>query len=373
VFWHQAVGQQWVRKASYSVGGTASSGYYYYWLYRFGTTSGIAPTDGEALFGDSTVGYYAAELQGKHRTDAAIAPLWTLATGYLPGTATARPVNDWYAPDAHAVVIFSFDAEGDASQNCAVRDVFNKHKATATFNVVGYSIAGIGSCISGFDIQNHTADHPPSNNQWDAPGLFGTMSDAQQQAEIAGNTKALTAAFPKATVNAFRTPWCDSEKSFDNGVARNLITAGITTDSSVPMTMAAAEAATPIPAALRNFSLHDSPSPFVARTDGSKNLVEFPFAYPSDYEAAANGLNPSAADPTGSDTTTAANLWKKIFDQIYAEHGTMVVLMHPWIQTDGNGQTGGLDDLLTYMQSKQGTYISTMSQASAAVRAHYGW
>lgn len=370
--WTKAAPQQWARVANLNIGGDSNVGYYYNWLYRFGTASGIAPRDDAILNGDSAVGYYAYQLQIVHKNDAALAPLTSLAGGYLANAASFKPVNQWYKSDAKAVVIFTFDAEGDRSQSCALRDVLNRHAVTATFFVMGPSIPEIAPCISGFDVQNHTVDHPPVSNPWDTLGFLSTYTTAGQISEIANQNAALKAAIPGINPTAFRTPWCDGSKSFDNSVAHSLLAAGMTTDSSIAVQMPAANG-TPIPAEIRNYSVINNPSPFIIKTENGKNLVEFPFAFPSDYEAMAYGLNQNAGDPSRTNSTYAVNEWKNVFDQIYARRGTMVVIMHPWLQMDDAANTGAVDDLLTYMQSKSGTYFSNMTEARNKLRTVYGW
>ncbi|OLB81105.1 MAG: hypothetical protein AUI14_04375 [Actinobacteria bacterium 13_2_20CM_2_71_6] len=374
MLWGTVVPKQWLSSTTYHVGGSASAGYYSYWLYRFGGSEGIAPRPSAALFGDANAGYYAYQFQTRHQKDAGIAPMWDIAQGYLKNSQTARPVNQWYQPDARAVVMFAFDSEGDLGQSCALADVLDSHNATATFFTVGFSVRELSSCISPFDVQNHSLDHPPTDNDpWGAVSLFDTYPDSGQQNEIKQNNTALKAAIPGLVPSAWRTPWCDSAKSFDSSVAHNLLASGMTSDSSVPVVMPAAAARTPLPAYLRNFSAGANPSPFVARTENGKNLVEFPFAYPSDFMAYAAGMNYNGADPTGTNPDYAVNLWKRVFDQIYAARGTMVFVMHPWLQVDEQGLAGAVDDLLTYMESKPGVYFSNFTEARAKVRNAYGW
>jgi hypothetical protein len=376
MLWSTLVPKQWLRSPGYDVGGVGNSGYYYQWLYRFGGSEGIAPRANAALFGDANAGYYAYQFQTRHNTDAGIAPLWQLATGYLANAKTARPVNQWYQPDAHAVVMFAFDSEGSADQSCGVADAFQKHDLVgkATFFTVGFSIDGLAPCITDYDVQNHSLDHPPTNNDpWGVRSLFDTYTDADQQAEIQVNDARLTAAIPGLNPTAWRTPWCDSFKSFDSSVAHNLLASGYQSDSSVPVFMPAAAGKTALPAYMRNFSAGANPSPFIARTEGGKNLVEFPFAYPSDYMAFSFGLDYNSADPSGTKADYAVNVWKKVFDEIYAAHGTMVFVMHPWLQVGDDGQAAAVDDLLTYMQAKPGTYFSDFTEARAKLHTAYGW
>src|SRR6266496_1780585 len=95
-FWANAVPSQWIPVTGLNVGGVSNVGYYYGWLYRFGTTRGIAPKPNAVLNGDSDAGYYAYQIQVAHKNDPALAGLSDLAGGYLAGAKTARPVNQWY-------------------------------------------------------------------------------------------------------------------------------------------------------------------------------------------------------------------------------------------------------------------------------------
>src|SRR4029453_16258989 len=107
---------------------------------------------------------------------------------------------------------------------------------------------------------------------------------ADQAAEITATTAEINRYLPGRTVNAFRTPWCDSAKSFDNRAAQNLQSIGITSDSSVPVVLPAAAATIPMVGAHAAYSV-SAPAPFVAVPGAGpgKSLVEFPRAYPSDY------------------------------------------------------------------------------------------
>jgi peptidoglycan/xylan/chitin deacetylase (PgdA/CDA1 family) len=98
--------------------------------------------------------------------------------------------------------------------------------------------------------------------------------------------------------------------------------------------------------------------------------VEFPFTYPSDWTAAYfHNLNYNAAPPAPGAPGYAVTVWQNEFDEIYAQQGVMVVLMHPWAQGAGGRDPDGLRALIDYMKQKPGVVFSTMSDADRHYRA----
>ena len=364
-FWEAAVPQEWARRPIFALGGVGNRGYFFFWMYRFGANTTVDLNT-----------YYVTQFQIRHHNGPGYEELWRLAHGYLPNAVIARPVNDWYAPDAHAVVIFSFDTEGSAASCEAVTRVLRSHDIDATFfTVAGMVGAGdpLADCIAPYDVENHTRDHPPAAG-YDTPGPLNTWDNSGQLVQIQGADGRLESIFGRRPT-AFRTPWCDSWKSFDGSVVNNLLDEGIRTDSSVPVVTDAAVAdGADVHPALRNFSVRGTASPFIVGSKNGRNLVELPFAAPSDYLASTGGLDFSRIPADRGDKSAAVNVWKDIFDDIYAQRGTMVVLMHPWIEADDDGNISPvLDALISYMESQPGTYFSTIAEADARVRTHYSW
>ncbi|HJQ84989.1 MAG TPA: polysaccharide deacetylase family protein, partial [Candidatus Binatia bacterium] len=389
-FWLRAVPEDWVARPELAIGGRGGRGHYAFWLYHYAAPRDFAwraDLPGKAGPG---AGYYDHWLHAGPRAPAH-ATLVQEAEGHLGDAASGVPAARWFAPDAHAVVILTFDTEGDAAEVCAVTRALRDEDVPATFFVVGRTARGWDDdpaaprCLAGFDVGSHTDTHPGRRGM-SAPGPSAPLLDSQpdrgQQDEITAGDRALRARFPSAPLDSFRTPWCDSFRAFDAGVARNVAGlrrpdggAAIAADSSVATVAHAALARGVAPAAgyLRS-ALVDFPYPFLLpAAPGGDRVVELPFAFPSDFAAwALYHLDPVAAAPSRDDRRYAVTVWKDVFDEIHARGGVMVVLMHPFIQAKKGRRPDGLVDLIRYVKSRPGARFSTVHEAAARYRAWAG-
>jgi hypothetical protein len=171
-------------------------------------------------------------------------------------------------------------------------------------------------------------------------------------------------------MSSMRVPWCDGSKSLDSAVLRNAAAAGMKSDSTVATIPDYARRAGIVPPlGLAQYALPAFASPFTITTQ-SGQLVELPFTYPSDWTAEAiHGLDNSSAPPSPGAPGYAVTVWEREFDEIYSQHGVMVVLMHPWLQaTDGQAPTG-LDALITYMQASPNVVFTSVTKANQRYRA----
>jgi peptidoglycan/xylan/chitin deacetylase (PgdA/CDA1 family) len=375
-FWLHAVPDAWARRPELAVGGDADQGFYEFWLYHFALPRDFAWRRTLSVAGSAGAGYYTywqrtyfAEHHDYYRR------LAREGGGYLAGAAAQgpAPVDRWFAPDARAVVVLSFDAEGTVAETCAVTDVLRRKAVPATFYVVGITAAEVradpvwGACLRGFDVGNHTETHP-GGASLGPRGVFAALPAAEQTGEIAGAAAALAATFGPGAGGTFRTPWCDAVKAFDESVVQSLLAAGgIAADSSIATVSAEPRLAGVAPAlGLRLLSLEDFPYPFVLAAAGGRRLVALPFAYPSDRTARAHHrLNTTRIPPDRSDLGYAANVWKTIFDGVYARRGVMVLLLHPQFQSADGSEPVVLADLIAYMQGMAGVRFSTVREVAA--------
>jgi peptidoglycan/xylan/chitin deacetylase (PgdA/CDA1 family) len=291
-------------------------------------------------------------------------------------------VDLWFDPSAQAVVILTFDTEGSVDDTRRVHEELVENDVPATFYMTGSTLRSVRgsptwqSYLSNYDLQNHTDRHP-GNGDYSYPSgdaaLLNTFAADRIRDEID------FCAFELATTfgvdgTSFRAPWCDGHKSFDMGVARILMDAGIKSDSSITTVanVAAANNWVP-PAGMRNMSLHDHPFPFLIQ-DGSRYLVEFPFSYPSDWQAPTRPTNLTMGRPPNTtDRTYLMNAWLAILDEIRARRGVMVVLMHPATQAHPNNGSGdGLDYLIERMKTRSGVHFSTITEATERYLAYRG-
>jgi peptidoglycan/xylan/chitin deacetylase (PgdA/CDA1 family) len=386
-FWLHAAPDQWAAEP-FTISGTDDRGYYDAWFYHFATMRDFAWDPNKSLGGTSGAGYYDFWWHDGRFANATTTPLnhyHTLleeAGGYVkPST---DKVSSWFDSMASAVVILTFDTESDRNQSCAMTSMLKGRGVPATFFLIGATAAAIGadsvwkSCFSDgtFDFGNHTESHPgtvfltlPSAGAPIDPsvGLFDTFAAPVEASQIADGDATIRATFPGSSVSTFRTPWCDGHKSFDASVVRALasfVRAGSTSqvvkaDSSVAYVSQAAQNAGTTPhKALRTFSVGAAnPYPFRMSAAG-KTVVEFPFAYPSDW---------AARDMHGLDENGKVAVWKSVFDEVRSKNGVMVLLMHPWISTPT-----AVAQIIDYMSSKPNVRFTTMAEASRRYRAFKG-
>ena len=376
-FWLHAAPDQWARRAAMAVGGTAGAGYYDYTFYHYAVARDFAWRTSLSLGGSQGAGYYDWWFHGSAgQSFPHYRQHMSLAGGYLAGATTVVPASTWFAPDAQAVVAFTFDTEGAEVESCAVSSVLRKHRVAASFYLVGLTADVLtpnwAQCLSGFDIQDHTVDHPGA---WDmAPRTFlDTLPSGDQVHEIRDDVARIRARLPGASVTSLRVPWCDSNETLDGSVLQSAVASGMTSDRSVITIPRAAAQAGVVPSlGLAQLSLSAFPSPFTVTT-GSGALVEFPFTYPSDWTAQGiHGLNPRDPPPSPGAPGYAVSLWEQEFDEVYAQHGVMVVLMHPWVQAPGGRTPAGLDALIAYMQAKPGVRFTTATTANQSFRRTAG-
>jgi peptidoglycan/xylan/chitin deacetylase (PgdA/CDA1 family) len=376
-FWLHAAPDQWATDPTLAIDGKSGAGYFDYTFYHFATIRDFAWRGALSLGGSSGAGYYDYWYHGTLGTLPHYKQLLDVAGGYLANASTFQPVTSWYGPGTQAVVTFTFDTEGAQAETCAVTDVLKSQGVPATFYLVGWTAAsltsGWKSCLSGMDVENHTANHP-GGFPFASETLMNTYPDAVQYDEIHGNVAGVRAQIPDATMTSFRTPWCDSSKSFDRSVIRAALASGMTSDRSVAtIPDAARQAGVVPPLGLAQFAVSRFPSPFVVGTGSGSQLVEFPYTYPSDWTAAyISGLDPNQAPASSATPGSAIALWEREFDEIYAQHGVMVVLMHPWIQGAGGRYPDGLDQLITYMKAKPGVAFSTATTLNQSYRSATG-
>jgi peptidoglycan/xylan/chitin deacetylase (PgdA/CDA1 family) len=377
-FWLHAAPDKWAFGPTMAIDGSAGAGYFDYGFYHFATLHDFAWRDALSLGGSSGAGYFDYWYHGQMgKTIAHYQQLLDVAGGYLANASTFLPVSSWYDPSAQAVVAFTFDTEGLDVETCAVTDVLRRQGVPATFYLVGWTADELtpawSKCLTGMEVQNHTANHYGSF-LYTPETLVNTFPDAVQYDEIHGNVATVRSAIPSATMSGFRTPWCDGNKSFDKSVIRNALASGMTSDSSIATIPDQARLAGVVPPlGLAQFSLSRFPSPFVVGSANGARLAELPFTYPSDWTAGlVNGLDPYSAAPTPGAPGYAVTLWEKEFDEIYAQHGIMVVLMHPALQGGAGRYPDGLDQLITYMKSKPGVAFTTAAAADKNFQAATG-
>jgi peptidoglycan/xylan/chitin deacetylase (PgdA/CDA1 family) len=386
-FWDHAVPEQWAARPELAVGGRGGRGHYTFWLYHYAVPRDFAWRDDLPGDGGRGAGYYGRRLDGALAARAPYRALIEEARGHLRAADDGVPARRWFGDDARAVVILSFDTEGDADEVCAVTEALRAEAVTATFYVDGRTARSWDGraqrCLDGFDVASHTDTHP-GRRGFPAPGaaraLLGTARDEGQRAEIAAGDRAVRAVFPSAAVDGFRTPWCDSYRAFDASVARNLLALrrtdgapAIRSDSSVATVARAARArgVAPAPGFMRS-ALADFPFPFLVRPGaaGSDALVELPFSYPSDFVAwAFFQLDPKAAPPARDAAGYAVNLWKDVLDEVYAREGAMIVLMHPFIQAAKGRRPDGLLDFVRFAKAKASVRFTTVHEAAERYRA----
>ena len=377
-FWLHAVPDSWAADQAMVIDGKSGAGYYDYWFYHFATVRDFAWRSAFSIGGSSGAGYFDYWYHDYFGPEVPhYQTLLALAGGYLDNASTYVPVSGWYGGGAQAVVIFTFDTEGTEADTCAITDVLNRQGVPGTFYIWGGTAQELTptwvDCLSGMDVENHTLNHPGAFSL--SPDTFmDTLSDADQQNQIQGVIPLVQASIPDAPMTSFRTPWCDGNKAFDGSVIRNLMASGMTSDRSVANVPGQARAAGVVPPlGLSALSLASFPAPFVAGSSDGHDLLEFPFTYPSDWTSTAiNGMNPSAAPPYLGAPGYTVTLWAKEFDEIYNQHGLMVVLMHPWIQSSDGSYAAGLDSLITYMKARPGVAFTTVDTANRTARRQMG-
>jgi peptidoglycan/xylan/chitin deacetylase (PgdA/CDA1 family) len=377
-FWLHAAPDQWAVNPEMAIDGTASAGYYDFTFYIYATVRDFAWRSDLSIGGSDGAGYFDYWWHGYFGQNVPhYRHLFDLGGGYLRSASTFVPVSKWYAAEARAVVALTFDIEGTQAETCAVTDLLRQKNVTSAFYLVGKTAdeltPGWIDCLSGMDIEDHTTDHPGAfvlePQTW-----ISTLTNDDQYHQIHDDIGRVRDKIPDAAMTSFRTPNCDGNKAFDESVIRNSIASGMESDRSVATITDYARRAGVLPGVgLTQFSLSAFPSPFVVGTSGGKQLVEFPFTYPSDWTAIGiNGLNNNAAPPQPDDPAYAVTVWEHEFDEIYAQQGIMVVLMHPWIQGAGGRYPDGLSELIDHMQSKPGVVFTTAARANASYRRAMG-
>jgi peptidoglycan/xylan/chitin deacetylase (PgdA/CDA1 family) len=375
-FWLAAVPASWAPREELALDGRARRGFYEHWLYHLGVPRDLAWRDELSLGGTRGSGYYTYWFR-RHfaRTHPHYRRLERLAGGYLKAAAKQgpAPVDRWFAPDARAVVVLTFDAEGNWAENCAIARALRAAGVTATFYVLGGTALEVErdpvwrACLGGFDIANHTQTH--GNHVG-----FAGHPDAEQLAELGEADAHLRRVFAPHAPDSFRTPFCDNYKTFDGGVLRNLLAVPgrFRADSSIPtVSPVLAKAGLLPPLALRLYALADFPYPFVVPGPAGGRLIEVPFVYPSD-SAARGHLRLETAGVTASrpDQRHALDVWKAIFDDVYAKRGVMVTLMHPQFQSRNGTPPDALIALVAHMQAREGVHFSTVHDVTARFERH---
>ena len=377
-FWLHAAPDAWAVDQEMAIGGTGSAGYYDFTFYHYATVRDFAWSDQLSLDGSRGAGYFDYwyhDWFGKYV--AHYHHLLDLAGGYLRGATTFVPVSKWYSPVAQAVVALTFDTEGTQTETCTLTDLLRQQDVTAAFYLVGQTAdvltPGWIRCLQGMDIEDHTVDHPGSFDL-EPETWIDTLTNGDQYAQIHDDIATVRDKIPDAKMTSFRTPNCDANKAFDQSVIDNSLVSGMESDRSIGTITNYARRTGVLPGlGLTEFSLAAFPSPFVAGTSNGRQLIEFPFTYPSDWAAnGINGLDNRSAPPHRGDSGYAVTVWEKEFDEIYNQHGMMVLLMHPWIQAAGGRFPDGLNELIDYMKSKPGVVFTTADKANASYRRAAG-
>jgi peptidoglycan/xylan/chitin deacetylase (PgdA/CDA1 family) len=380
-FWLRAVPEGWAPRADLAVTGAPGRGWYDFWLHHFAAVRGFAWRPAPpALAGGA--GYYDTTLHDvlarRHphyaeRVEVAAAPI--AATAH----AAPAPVDRWFAPDARAVVVLSFDTEGtrDAvvTETCAVADVLRAHGVPGTFFVVA-AIAELvtadpawQACLAGFEVANHTYRHP-GRRDLVPRSMLAALPAVELTAEIGHADAVLRRLFPAASPTSFRSPYCDSIRAFDGSVAAGLAAtrslAGdrtILADSSVVTVPAASRALGIVPpAGLARWALAARPHPYVL----GGGVVELPFAYPSDWTAVDyHALDPRGAPLAGAAETYAATVWKRAVDEAIGQRGVVVLTLHPWLQAPGGLYPEALADVIAHARAQPGVYFATVGEVAA--------
>jgi peptidoglycan/xylan/chitin deacetylase (PgdA/CDA1 family) len=388
-FWDHAVPEEWASRAELAVGGRGGRGHYTFWLYHFAVPRDFAWRDDLPADGAPGASYYGHHLYGAVAGRAPYRALIDAARGHLRGAVHGVEARRWFGGDARAVVVLSFDTEGTPDEVCAVTDVLRAESVPATFYVVGSTArawgddARVRACLDGFDVGSHTDGHPGQGGfptPEAARKLLDTIDADGQRREIETGDRAVRAVFPEAPVDGFRTPWCDSYRAFDASVARTLATAqrpdgatAVRSDSSVATVARTTRRRGVVPApGLMHSAVNDFPFPFLVESGaaGVPPLVELPFAYPSDFAAwAFFKLDPTAEPPARDAPGYAVNVWKDVLDEVHAREGTMVVLLHPFIQAAKGRRPDGLAAFVRFAKTKDGLRFATAHEAAERYRA----
>ncbi len=386
-FWLHAVPDDWAPSPQFVIDGRNNKGSYNFWFYHFASARDLARRDGPAAGEAPEGGYYDTEFRRRWGLEHPhYIRLLELAGGYLKAADQqgALLVDNWFAPDARAVVIFTFDMEGTRSEACALTNALRAQGIPATFFLVGTTVQAIARdpewkrCLRNFDIGNHTQTHLGTDGLV-AHGLLAAFPDADQIREITAADASIRRVFGPVAADSFRTPWTDGRKAFDASVARNLLaqtgpggSSIIKADSSIATVSgyAVRSGFRPSPG-LAHLFLQDFPYPFTVQTGpNGAQLTEFPFSYPSDWAAGAIlHLDSRSVPSSRDDPGYAVNLWKDIFDGVVQVRGMMVLAMHPWIQAGGGRDPEGLRELIAYMKSTPGVYFSDMHEAAQRFRS----
>ncbi|MCA9506444.1 MAG: hypothetical protein KC616_25380, partial [Myxococcales bacterium] len=137
-FWWRAVPEDWAPGADQSIGGIPGQGHYAFWLYHFAAPRGFAWRSGWSVRGSRDASYYLFFLHEVFPSvHAEYAGLARLTSGHLEGAGAPAPVRDWFDDSASAVVVLTFDTEGNAEQSCRVASLLRDEGVDATFFVEG--------------------------------------------------------------------------------------------------------------------------------------------------------------------------------------------------------------------------------------------
>jgi peptidoglycan/xylan/chitin deacetylase (PgdA/CDA1 family) len=394
-FWWRAVPEDWLPMADHAIGGVANQGHYAFWLYHFAAPRGFAWRSGLSFRGSRGASYYFVTM---HETlppvHAEYAYLRRLTSNHLAGAAVEEPVSTWFDPAARAVVVLTFDTEGDEAQSCRLAGMLDEEEISATFLLTGTTSAPATTlahisrapswqaCLAGFDLGNHTAHHFGNTgfvvNLGTGQLLFNMTDASRQQSEVLDSQSLIESIFLH-TPESFRAPWCDGHRSFDGGVTSTLSSVAsraprfssgerMLVDSSIATISSAASARGIVPPAhLADLSIDRRPFPYEI-AGGANPILEVPFSYPSDWTSAS--LHGLSLGPPPDDTNPAflANVWKRNLDEILASNGVMVVLAHPSIMGADADRVAALRSFIRYAKSLPGVRFSTLAEVGERFR-----
>ena len=390
--WLHAIPDEWVRQPGNSVGGQSNRGYYLWEFYQNAMSRDYAWQPNLVRNGiPGGAGYYGFYFQDSaflnmlsSSTRAKYAALLKLAgaaaepgLGYLRNATGVRKVRDWWSSSARAVVIFTFDNHAQSEDHVRiVKQALDAEGVTKSTWFLTTEDFG-RQLVRDYDLGNHTWVH--QLRTWYT--LADNISDLDLL-DVNWNTRLGRAVNPANTFNSYRAPLCDGQKSFDQSVLdafahfANGRGASNLSDSSVfYLSPSVIAAGFPPPWGVRQFTVTDYPYPFRIRP----GVVEFPAAYPSDGIAWFHHMIEDVQTPTvggnrwGPGREYAVNLWKKAFDDVYAQEGVMTLILHPHHMgaVVGGVSSPAIRELIQYMKTKSGVVFTDLEEATRRFNLKY--
>lgn len=394
LFWWRAVPEDWLPTPAQAIGGIGNQGHYAFWLFHYAAPRGFALRPDWSVRGSAEAGYYLFHM---HETlpsaHAEYRELKRLTSAHLAGAHTPAPVDQWFDEGARAVVVLSFDTEGRASESCRLDAFLDEQEIDATFLLNGaatsqlYGDPAWRACLASHDLGNHTLSHVDASGYGEidpAAGraLLDMTESAFQRREVELVQSSMQTLFSR-TAGSFRTPLCDGHRSFDGSIVDTLEwlrgrpsgsgpDGELRVDSSVATITRFARSLPDRllpPSHLADLSVQTFPYPYEIR-EGDQSILEIPFTYPSDW----TGYNGDIVDarlgraPNGTTLEYLSNIWKRSLDEIHAQRGVMVLVLHPWVIGYSDANVDGLRDFVEYAKSLNGVRFSTLSEVADRFR-----